>query len=84
MKVQSPMKNNNNKNLILEEYESEFSYTRSKSNLNISFNRIAFIFFVFTIVSIKHNGVFTCLCFSVKNASKIKQNHIFEQKNYWQ
>ena len=52
MKVQSPMKNNNNKNLILEEYESEFSYTRSKSNLNISFNRIAFIFFVFTIVSI--------------------------------
>ena len=46
------MKNNNNKNLILEEYESEFSYSRSKSNLNISFNRIAFIFFVFTIISI--------------------------------
>ena len=46
------MKNKNNKNLILEEYESEFSYTRSKSNLNVSFNRIAFIFFVFVIVSL--------------------------------
>ena len=46
------MKNNNNNNLILEEYESEFSYNRTKSNLNISFNRIAFIFFIFLAISI--------------------------------
>ena len=45
-------KNNNNSNLILEEYESEFSYQKPKSNLIISFNRVAFIFFVFLIISI--------------------------------
>ena len=39
-------KNNNNSNLVLEEYESEFSYQRPKSNLIISFNRVAFIFFM--------------------------------------
>jgi len=39
-------------NVTLEEYENEFSYKKSKTNLNIEFNRIAFIFFVFLIVSI--------------------------------
>ena len=38
--------------LILENYENEFSFKRKKSNLNITFNRIAFIFFVFLFVSI--------------------------------
>ena len=36
---------NNKKNIILEEYENEFSYKKSKTNLDIQFNRIAFIFF---------------------------------------
>ncbi len=45
------MKDINNKNLIIEEYESQFLY-KKKSKLNISFNRIAFIFFVFVIVSV--------------------------------
>ena len=39
-------------NIILEEYENEFSYEKSKTNLNIQFNRIAFIFFVFLVISI--------------------------------
>ena len=39
-------------NVILEEYENEFSYKKSKTNLNIEFNRIAFIFFVFLMVSL--------------------------------
>ena len=43
---------NNKKNIILEEYENEFSYKKSKTNLDIQFNRIAFIFFVFVMVSI--------------------------------
>ena len=38
---------NNKRNIILEEYENEFSYKKSKTNLDIQFNRIAFIFFVF-------------------------------------
>ena len=39
-------------NIILEEYENEFSYKKSKTNLNIEFNRIAFIFFIFLVISI--------------------------------
>jgi len=50
-------KNDNNERLVLENYESDFFYEKNKSNLNITFNRIAFIFFVFlmicTIYSIK-------------------------------
>ena len=42
----------NNKRLILEDYDGKFTYEKSKSNLNISFNRIAFIFFIFLIFSI--------------------------------
>ena len=34
-----------NQRLILENYESDFFYEKNKSNLNITFNRIAFIFF---------------------------------------
>ena len=39
-------------NVILEEYENEFSYKKNKTNLNIDFNRIAFIFFTFLVISI--------------------------------
>jgi len=46
------LKNNDQKDLLIEEYESHFSYQEKKSNLNISFNRIAFIFFIFLITSI--------------------------------
>tara|TARA_B110000014_G_scaffold216094_1_gene170059 strand:+ start:59 stop:445 length:387 start_codon:yes stop_codon:yes gene_type:complete len=46
------MKKNNKTDLLIEEYESHFSYQAKKSNLNVSFNRIAFIFFVFVILSI--------------------------------
>ena len=37
---------------MIEEYDSQFSYQTKKTNLNISFNRIAFIFFVFVIISL--------------------------------
>ena len=37
---------------ILEENNNEFIFQKSKSNLEIRFNRIAFIFFVFFIISI--------------------------------
>ena len=38
---------NNKKNIILEEYENEFSYKKSKTNLDIQFNRIALFFLFF-------------------------------------
>jgi cell division protein FtsI (penicillin-binding protein 3) len=44
--------NDKKNNIILEEYENSFSYKKSKTNLNIEFNRIAFIFFVFLMISI--------------------------------
>ena len=44
--------NDEKNNVILEEYENEFSYKKSKTNLKIEFNRIAFIFFVFLVISI--------------------------------
>ena len=43
---------NNNKDLLIEEYDSHFLYQTKKNNLNVSFNRIAFIFFVFVIISL--------------------------------
>ena len=46
------MKNSNKTDLLIEEYDVHFSYQTKKTNLNISFNRIAFIFFVFVIVSL--------------------------------
>ena len=39
-------------NIVLEEQTNYFSFKKSKSNLNISFNRIGFIFFVFFIIFI--------------------------------
>ena len=44
------MKEINKDNLILENYKTEFSYEANKSNLNISFNRVAFVFFIFLII----------------------------------
>jgi cell division protein FtsI (penicillin-binding protein 3) len=46
-----------NDRIILENYENRFVYKKDKSNLNITFNRIAFIFFVF---------FFICIIYSVK------------------
>ena len=41
--------NNKNLKIILEDQQNNFLYQKSKSNLNISFNRISFIFFIFFI-----------------------------------
>ena len=39
-------------NIILEEFENEYSFKKNKSNLKVEFNRIAFIFFIFFVISI--------------------------------
>ena len=46
------MNKDNSEIFVLENYEREFSYEKNKSNLNITFNRIAFIYFVFFMISI--------------------------------
>ena len=43
---------NNNKLFELEEYESQLSFNNSKTGLNIQFNRVAFIFFIFFVISL--------------------------------
>ena len=41
--------NNKDSRIIIEDHQNDFLYKKSKSNLDISFNRISFIFFVFFI-----------------------------------
>ena len=67
-------------NIILEEYENEFSYQKNKSNLNIEFNRIAFIFFVFVTISIIYSIQLLHLG-SLKSDNKI-QNLIPNKLSY--
>ena len=73
------MKIKNNKNLFeLEEYESGLSFDNSKKNLNISFNRVAFIFFIFFGIAI---------IFSIKSIylGSLKKNvikNILNEKNF--
>tara|TARA_B100000029_G_scaffold190306_1_gene188160 strand:- start:5207 stop:6892 length:1686 start_codon:yes stop_codon:yes gene_type:complete len=43
---------NNHSKFILKENNDEFQFGKSKSNIDIKFNRIAFIFFVFFIISL--------------------------------
>jgi cell division protein FtsI (penicillin-binding protein 3) len=38
---------NNNLRMILEDQHNEFLYKKNRSNLNVLFNRVAFIFFIF-------------------------------------
>ncbi len=49
------MSSDNFERIVLENYENEFSFKRNKSNLNITFNRIAFIFFIFLIICILYS-----------------------------
>jgi len=67
-------------NVILEEYENEFSYKKSKTNLNIEFNRIAFIFFVFLLISIIYSIQLLHLGSLKKEVNSIKLPII--KKNY--
>ena len=50
------MKNKKN-NIILENINNEFIFKENKSNLNILFNRVAFIFFCF---------IFLCVIYSIQ------------------
>ena len=73
------MMNDRKNNVTLEEYENEFSYKKSRTNLNIEFNRIAFIFFVFLVISIIYSVQLLHLgSLKVNNETK----PIITKKNY--
>ncbi len=65
--------------ITLEEYDNEFSYKKSRTNLNIEFNRIAFIFFIFLIVSIIFSIQLLHLG-SLKTENEVKP--LITKKNY--
>ena len=65
--------------IVLEEYENKFLYKKSKTNLNIEFNRIAFIFFVFSMISIIFSIQLLHLG-SLKIENKVKK--LIAKKNY--
>ena len=74
------MSENNFERIVIEDYESEFLYKKNKSNLNITFNRIAFIFFVFLII---------CSIYSIRvvylgglNIAKDENNNYRIKSNY--
>ena len=74
------MDKKNIENLTLESYENEFSFKENKSNLDISFNRIAFIFFIFLMV---------CLIYSFKvfylgslNSKILQKKNISKQSKF--
>jgi len=65
--------------IILEEYENKFLYKKSKTNLNIEFNRIAFIFFIFLMISIIFSIQLLHLG-SLKKENEVKP--LITEKNY--
>jgi len=67
-------------NIILEEYENEFSYKKNKTNLNIEFNRIAFIFFVFLVISVIYSIQLLHLGSLKKEINNFKT--LISKKNY--
>ena len=67
----------NKSNLLIEEYDSHFYYKAKKTKLNISFNRIAFIFFVFVIVSLIFS---TKAVFLGSLKKKITNNNLLESE----
>ncbi len=44
--------NNKDSRITIENQQNDFLYQKSKSNLNITFNRVSFIFFIFFIISV--------------------------------
>ena len=69
---------NKKTNLTLEDYESEFSYTKSKNDINISFNRVAFVFFIFLIIALVFSLKSTYFGFLELNNKKIS----IQKKDY--
>tara|TARA_B100000470_G_scaffold219584_1_gene206658 strand:+ start:91 stop:1779 length:1689 start_codon:yes stop_codon:yes gene_type:complete len=71
------LKETSKTDLLIEEYDNQFLYQSKKSNLNISFNRIAFIFFVFGIVSI----IFSIKAIYLSSLTKsIKNKNLIESE----
>ncbi len=75
------MKSNNSR-IILEEQKNDFLYKENKSNLNITFNRVAFIFFVFFIISFIYS-IHLIHLGSRKDNTQIRYNNDLINKKFY-
>ena len=71
--------NKKNLNILIEENKSDFIFKKNKSNLNISFNRISFIFFLFFTISLIYSIHLTHL--GSRKSSEDSNNKIFRNLN---
>ena len=68
-----------NTRFIIEDQQNDFIYKKSKSNLNISFNRISFIFFVFFIITIIYS--IHSLHLGSRKSKNIEINYVNQKTN---
>ena len=68
----------NEKKKLVEEYNTEFSYNENKSNIKISFERIAFIFFIFFMIAI----VFSSKVILLSLEEKVFKKKIVKKENF--
>ena len=68
----------NEKKILLNDYNSEFSYNENKSNIRISFERIAFIFFVFFIIAF----IFSSKVILLSLEDKVFKKKILKKENF--
>ena len=68
----------NSNKIIPEEHNSEFSFAENKSGLNISFERIAFIFFIFFIIAI----IFSLKVIFLSQKDKYEIKKIYKKDNF--
>ncbi len=72
------MENNKQKKLSIIDYDNEFSFKKNESNLSISFNRIAFIFFIFLLFSL----LFSIKIFYYGAKFENKNSYTYNKKNF--
>jgi len=68
----------NERKSVSDDYNSEFSYNENKANIKISFERIAFIFFVFFIISL----IFSSKVILLSQQDKVFIKKISKKENY--
>ena len=70
--------NNIKDKIAQDQYNSEFSYSENKSNLIISFERIAFIFFLFFIIAI----IFSLKVIFLSLENKVATSKVSKKENF--
>ena len=68
--------------IIIEDYKNNFIYKKNESNLDIQFNRVAFIFFIFFIIYLIFTIHLIHLGLQKSKTSKINNFPIFNDKLY--